>query len=115
MPIVDAQAVDIRSTDLVVDALLGTGFTGEVRAPLAELIERVNAAEKVAVHAIDVPSGLDCDTGVPSNATIVADVTITFVAEKVGFRREEASRYIGRVYVADIGAPSAIVQQVLAM
>lgn len=112
---VEASTVEIRPTDLVVDALLGTGFTGKVRSPVAELIARVNAADKVAVHAIDVPSGLDCDTGMASNATILADVTITFVADKVGFHRAEARRHVGRVRVADIGVPSAIVQQVLAM
>lgn len=113
--IVEAHAAEIRSTDLVVDALLGTGFTGQVRAPLAELIERVNAADKAGVYAIDVPSGLDCDTGAASNATIVADVTVTFVADKVGFHRAGADRYVGHVRIADIGAPSAIIQQVLAM
>lgn len=113
--IVEAASVEIRSSDLIVDALLGTGFTGQVRAPLAELIKRVNAADKAAVYAIDVPSGLDCDTGAPSNATIVADVTVTFVAEKVGFQRAGTARYVGKVRIADIGAPSAIIQQVLAM
>lgn len=114
IPMVEAGAVAILSTDLVVDALLGTGFTGQVRAPLAELIESVNAAGKAAVYAIDVPSGLDCDTGAASNATIVADVTITFVADKVGFHQSGADRFLGRVRIVGIGVPDAIIQQVLA-
>ena len=109
----DARSVEIRPYDLIVDALLGTGFSGQVRQPLAGVIETINAAPKAGVVAIDVPSGLDCDTGVPSNACVVADLTITFVAGKAGFSTDQAQQYVGRVQVADIGAPKAIVERVL--
>ncbi len=102
---------------IVVDAVLGTGFVGTVRTPLDKVIEAINqpaasSAERKII-AIDVPSGLDCDTGRPSNATVRADVTITFVAVKVGFQQPGASDYTGKVHVADIGAPPSIVQTVL--
>ena len=103
----------IRGRDVVVDALLGTGFEGDVREPLASLIEGINGASKAAVVAVDVPSGLDCDTGRPCNATIRADLTVTFVAGKVGFATETARAYTGEVVVADIGAPSELVDRVV--
>ena len=113
-----AAAPRLGEAAIVVDAVLGTGFAGTVRAPLDKVIEAINrpaasAAER-RIIAIDVPSGLDCDTGRPSNATVRADETVTFVAMKVGFQRPGASAYTGRVHVADIGAPPIIVQRVLA-
>lgn len=115
IPIEDAQSAEIRSDDLVVDAMLGTGFAGQVRQPTARLIDAVNAASKAGVVAIDVPSGLDCNTGSAANACIVADLTITFVANKAGFQTDQARRYVGRVQVVDIGAPKGIIERILKM
>ena len=103
----------IRDDEIVVDALLGTGFRGEVRSPTAELIDAINKADLRSVVAIDVPSGLDCNTGVPSNATIRADLTITFVALRVGFSASTAAPYLGRIDVADIGAPRELLTQIV--
>ena len=113
----DAQSALARSItedEVVVDALLGTGFSGEVRSPLAELIHAINAAGKRAVVAIDLPSGLDCDSGIPAAATIRADLTITFVARKTGFGSPQAGAFLGRVEVADIGAPRELIAEVAA-
>jgi NAD(P)H-hydrate epimerase len=76
---------------------------------------RVDSARKDTgrlVVAVDVPSGLDCDTGEPSNATIRADWTITFVARKSGFSRPAAAPFVGRVFVADIGVPRSLIDEV---
>jgi NAD(P)H-hydrate epimerase len=106
-----AAAGELTPNDVVIDALLGTGFQGSVRAPMATLIERLNRARADgrarAVVAIDLPSGLDCDTGAPSNATIRADLTVTFVAPKVGFAAAGTAPFIGEVVVRDIGVPAA--------
>lgn len=102
-----------RSGSIVIDALLGTGFTGVVRSPLAKVIERVNGARKGTVIAIDAPSGLDCDTGEPGGVAIRADYTFTFVAKKTGFQRDSAKRFVGSVNVIDIGAPGAAAQEAL--
>ena len=104
----------ISGQEVVVDALLGTGFHGDVRSPTAELIDSINAKRTRAVVAIDVPSGLDCDSGRPSNATIRADLTVTFVADKKGFADESAGRYVGRVEVVDIGAPPELIAEAAA-
>ncbi len=106
------RAIDIQPDDLLVDALLGTGFRGAVREPLASLIHRINATRHGGVVAIDVPSGLDCDTGVPADACVRADVTVTFVASKAGFERGTASDYVGRCHVVDIGVPRELVDRI---
>ncbi len=97
---------------VVVDALLGTGFSGDVRSPMDELINRINGIDAYRV-AIDVPSGLDCQSGQPSNATVRADMTVTFVASKTGFTQSAAEPLVGGLKVVDIGAPNEIVQRVL--
>lgn len=109
-----SAAESIRTDDVVIDALLGTGFQGSVRSPMAELIVAVNAAGRRALVAIDVPSGLDCDEGTPSNATIQADLTVTFVAGKPGFAAPAAASYVGRVQVAEIGVPRELIEAVAA-
>jgi NAD(P)H-hydrate epimerase len=90
----------------VVDAMLGTGAQGEPRSPFDVAIDWMNghAGHRLAV---DVPSGLDCDSGKPATHTVRADHTCTFVAQKVGFRAPEAHAYLGQVHVLDIGVPSA--------
>lgn len=96
----------------IVDALLGTGSRGAPRPPLDAVIRKLNehAAPKLAV---DLPSGLDCDTGVAADPTIVAAHTLTFVACKPGFLAPGADRFTGQVHVLDIGAPRKLVEEFL--
>lgn len=91
-------------SDLLIDAMLGTGLTDEVREPFATAIEALNEAAR-PVLAIDVPSGLDADTGRPLGRAVRATATVTMVAPKMGFEEEAAAEYLGEVYVADIGVP----------
>jgi NAD(P)H-hydrate epimerase len=91
--------------DWIVDAILGTGLIGAAREPYASAIRAVNAFERgVKVMAVDLPSGLNCDSGVPNDPTIKATYTATFVAEKVGFASASAKPFLGEVRVFDIGA-----------
>jgi len=103
--------------DVLVDALLGTGFAGDtVRPHTAAVIEAMNQAGGDAgplVLAVDVPSGLDCDSGQPASACVRADATVTFVARKVGFEQPAAREVLGEVFVASIGVPQGIVNAVL--
>lgn len=94
----------LRAADLVIDGLLGTGAHGEVREPYASVIGAVNEAER-PVLAIDIPSGLDCDTGKPLGPTLRAARTVTMAALKTGFENPEAAAYTGEVILADIGVP----------
>jgi NAD(P)H-hydrate epimerase len=95
----------------IVDGLLGTGARGEPRPPLDRVIEQLNAADAPRL-AIDLPSGLDCDTGKPAQYTIRAAETCTFVTAKIGFLAPQAAAYVGRLHVLDIGTPRKIIEQV---
>jgi len=103
---------ELATADWVVDALLGTGARGEPRSPLAEAIEQINAS-RARVLAVDVPSGLDCDTGTAAARTVRAHVTCTFVATKPGFLVPGAAEFTGTVRVVDIGAPAKLVNEIL--
>ena len=94
----------LGAADWIVDALFGTGLSSEVRPPFAMLIDRINAIE-TPVLAVDLPSGLDCDTGQPLGTAIRAVKTVTFVAHKVGFSQPGASDWTGEVDVVSIGVP----------
>ena len=93
----------------VVDALLGTGARGQLRGCYRDLVAMANVHPGQRV-AIDIPTGLDCDTGEASQPTFIADHTITFVAEKVGFKKNNADEYVGVVHVAGIGVPQKLLK-----
>jgi NAD(P)H-hydrate epimerase len=95
----------------LVDALLGTGAVGEPKSPYAEAIDRMNASG-VPILAVDLPSGLDCDTGVAASHTIRAARTCTFVAAKPGFIVAGANQYLGTLHVLDIGVPRRLVDKI---
>jgi len=101
----------LDEADWVVDALLGTGVTGAPRPPLDGVIEQINAAG-CPVLAVDVPSGLDCDSGAPSEHTVRAAVTCTMVTPKQGFTATAAGPYVGELHVVDIGIPPGIVARI---
>lgn len=102
----EAAVVDYISRPLtdaiLIDALLGTGISGEVRGDIRTAIE---CWPKVPTISVDVPSGLNADTGEVCGACIRADTTVTFQYPKLGFLNESAMPYLGRLVVADIGIP----------
>ena len=104
------QAPSLSATlagfDLVVDAVGGTGIAGALRGHVAAVVEQINAADRPVV-AVDIPTGLDCDTGEAPGAAVKADLTVTFHARKIGFDEPGASEYTGKVVVADIGIPAS--------
>ncbi len=102
-------ARELSGADLVVDALLGTGLMGAVRSPYSEIIEAINAAGQ-PVLAIDLPSGIDCNTGRPFGGAIRATRTATLAAPKLGFENVAIQAYTGPIEVVDIGLPLALVR-----
>lgn len=102
-PVADDLAARLAECAWVVDALLGTGTQGEVRPPFAAAIEGINRCGR-PVLAVDLPSGLDCDTGLPLGPTVRATHTATFVARKLGFDNPASAPFTGRVHVLAIGA-----------
>lgn len=94
----------VFDAEWIIDALLGTGAKGDPRPPMDRAIECANATDARRL-AVDLPSGLDCDTGEPGTPTFRADHTCTFVAQKVGFENRQAAPYLGKVHVVSIGVP----------
>ena len=99
----------IAGADVVVDSLLGTGSSGAPRGIIGELIEAANAAPRAKRVAVDIPTGLNADLGEVSEPCFRADATVTFVAPKIGFSKQDARRVLGRLVVADIGVPRELI------
>ena len=99
----------LSTADWIVDGLLGTGLTRPVTGPLHTVIEALNRSGK-PILALDVPSGLDADTGEPRGVAVHATLTATFAAMKVGFIRPGAEVYTGPVHVIEIGLPRALLE-----
>ncbi|WP_160132988.1 NAD(P)H-hydrate dehydratase [Halococcus salsus] len=97
----DSQAIDLGNPDLVVDAMLGTGITGGLREPEATAARAMNDAD-ATVLSVDVPSGVDADTGEHSSRAVDADHVVTFHDSKPGLDSLDAE-----VRVEDIGIPAA--------
>ena len=100
---------------VIVDALLGTGAVGEARGLIRSGIEIINRASppggpRRPVVAVDLPSGLDANTGEVLGACVKADVTVTFVAPKRGFSRAQGPLHTGRVVIVEIGIPRQLLQ-----
>lgn len=113
LPIIEDFA-SLPKTQLIIDALLGTGVTQPPRERIASAIRAINAAG-TPVLAVDVPSGLDCDTGQPiGDACVRATRTITMAAKKTGFLRPASYPFTGVVTVADIGCPGELIARVIA-
>jgi NAD(P)H-hydrate epimerase len=114
----DAHAADpapaeldplIAGADWLVDGLLGTGLTRPVEGALRSVVEAMNRSGK-PVLALDLPSGLDADTGSPLGVAVRARATATFVAPKRGFAAPGAADYTGEVAVIDIGLPRCLLR-----
>lgn len=105
-------AGELGQADWIVDALLGTGTRGTVREPFISAIAAINDAGR-KVLAIDLPSGLDCDTGRVLGCCVRADHTVTFVARKPGFDVPGADQWTGQVHVVDIGVPRRLLRSLI--
>ncbi|HTT02263.1 MAG TPA: NAD(P)H-hydrate dehydratase [Steroidobacteraceae bacterium] len=90
--------------DVIVDALLGTGLRAAVRPELAAVIRTLNGAQR-PIFALDVPSGLDSDTGVALGVAVQADCTVTFVALKTGLFIGDGPEYAGTIFHDDLEVP----------
>ncbi|WP_437938493.1 NAD(P)H-hydrate dehydratase [Sorangium sp. So ce341] len=94
----------LAEADLVVDALFGTGLDRPIEGHLADVIGVLNTATCLCI-ALDVPSGLDADSGAPLGAAVQADETVTFGHLKIGLLTPEGARLAGNVHVVDLGVP----------
>ena len=107
--LVPKMAEVFANCDLVVDAILGTGTEGPVRGTCGEAIAVMNSLD-VPLVAIDIPSGLNADTGLVDGACIIADATVTIGLPKRGLVLGDGAQYTGHLIVADIGFPDDLLQ-----
>lgn len=89
---------------LIIDALIGYGLKGAVRGKVAEWIQWINQQDAACI-SLDIPSGLDADSGQTSGTCIFADATLTLALPKTGMTKKIAKQYLGDLYLADISVP----------
>ena len=107
----ESHQARMRECDLWIDAMLGTGLKSDVRGLFKEIIEILNTLQKPVV-AVDIPSGLDSDTGRPRGCCTRATVTVTFGLPKIGHIVLPGTEFVGTLEVVDIGIPPAVVDEV---
>ena len=95
--LIDPEQIDFNDYDIIIDALLGTGSSGELKEPIASVIEEINNSTAFKV-AVDIPSGINPDTGEAANKAINADLIITFHDIKQGLEK-----FKDKTIVIDIG------------
>lgn len=101
----------IPQSSVIVDALIGYGLEGTVTGESAAIIESMNRSG-TAIVSLDVPSGLDADTGQPQGSAVKARATVTLALPKPGLLADESRQYVGQLYVADIGVPGDVLRRV---
>ncbi len=98
---------ELKNTDFIIDALLGSGSKGAPMELTARLIERANAAKK-SILAVDLPSGLDPDTGAAAGACIRAKWTLALTLPKKGCLERAAEPFVGELWAGDAGVPTEV-------
>jgi len=98
----DSSLIPDVTADIIVDALLGTGTKGKLKPPISQLVKKINTLNAFRV-AVDVPTGIDSDTGETLGTAVKANLTITFHKTKKGLKN--AKKYVGKLIVKDIGLP----------
>jgi hydroxyethylthiazole kinase-like uncharacterized protein yjeF len=103
--VTNSCAIPKVDAKIIVDALLGTGTKGKLKPPISQLVEYINSLDGFKI-AVDVPTGIDSDTGEVLGTAVKANVTVTFHKGKAGL--ENAKKYVGELVVKDIGLPKEL-------
>ena len=101
----------LPQADIIVDGLLGTGFQGELREDYLNWIDKINKFTRAYKLAIDIPSGLNGYTGIPSPNAVRAHATVSLGSPKLGLFMPEASKFIGELHTPGIGIPAHIIEE----
>jgi NAD(P)H-hydrate epimerase len=109
--VVEFDAASLQPADVIVDALLGTGFERALDAQWADAIRAVNDSA-VPVVALDIPSGLRSDSGAVADSAIRAQLTVTFIGRKAGLYTGAGPDRAGEIVLADLAVPAAVMRQV---
>ncbi|MBQ9487987.1 MAG: NAD(P)H-hydrate dehydratase [Selenomonadaceae bacterium] len=102
--------VNLRFSDAIIDGILGTGFSGELRPNALKLIRLANAANKPII-AIDIPSGVEADTGIVGDAAINAAGTVSLGLPKIAHYLSPGASYVGKLVIDDIGIPKKLLTE----
>jgi ADP-dependent NAD(P)H-hydrate dehydratase / NAD(P)H-hydrate epimerase len=105
--VTDSSVIPKVSADVVIDALLGTGTKGKLRPPISQVVDYINSLSAFKI-AVDVPTGIDSDTGEVLGTAVKADLTVTFHKSKVGLAK--AKKYVGELVLKYIGVPREMEQ-----
>lgn len=98
---------NLAHADVILDGLIGYNLNGSPRGRMAKMIEWANHRSEMII-SLDVPSGLEVDTGFAHNPTVEASATMTLALPKTGLISSQASDYVGDLYLADIGVPEIV-------
>jgi len=114
LPVVELISEDLipnmAGRDLLIDAVFGTGFKGDIQGIIAHSIDRMNSSG-IPILSVDAPSGLNCDTGEVSDPCVIASATATMALPKIGQFLPPGRSYVGKLKIVDIGIPKDIVEQ----
>ena len=102
---------DLRNVELIIDALIGYGLSGDPRQPVAGCIDKANNSWN-PILALDTPSGLDTTSGTPGIPCVRAAATLTLALPKSGLLTTQAAEYVGDLYLADISVPRELYQHI---
>jgi NAD(P)H-hydrate epimerase len=102
---------ELEKADLIIDALIGYGLSGDPRQPVAGWIDQANNSQ-VPILALDAPSGLDTTSGTAGSPCINAAATLTLALPKSGLLTPQAAEYVGELYLADISVPPELYRQI---
>ncbi len=107
-----SQDLSVTVPEVVIDAILGTGSKGDLDGLIYDVVQQINRWKQdhgTNVVAVDIPSGLNGETGLPGNTAVMADTTVTFGLPKQGLLFGEGKKFSGKLITADIGFPDALV------
>ncbi|MBR3952550.1 MAG: NAD(P)H-hydrate dehydratase [Oscillospiraceae bacterium] len=109
----DRRKIDelLVGADIIIDAMFGTGFSGEFREPYNEIAEMINSALSVRI-SLDIPSGINAETGLAAKNSVKANFTVAFEAAKPGHILLPGKEFCGKTEVVDIGIPHEVRAQV---
>ncbi len=100
----DTSQLEPVDSDIIIDAILGTGTDGKLREPISSAVDIINSSNGIVI-AVDIPTGLNPQTGEVEDKAVEADFTVTFHKKKSGIENAD-TKYVGSVHVCDIGIPT---------
>jgi ADP-dependent NAD(P)H-hydrate dehydratase / NAD(P)H-hydrate epimerase len=99
----------VFNSSVIIDGIFGTGFHGKVEEPIASVIEKANAS-KLPIIAVDIPTGLDGQTGIVQGSAIIATITAFLGLPKTGFFLNDGWKYVGKLTYVDFGLPKEYIE-----